>query len=201
MFDAALRPFVDRGLNPVGRVLVAAGVTANQVTIAGAGLGVLATLALALGQYELALWLVVLNRIADGVDGAVARCGGTSDFGGYLDIVADFIFYAAVPFAFAIADPGNAFAATFLIFSFIGTGSSFLAYAILAQRHNISTDIRGRKTFYYLGGLTEGAETILLFIAMLIWPSYFVYFAWGFGALCWITTATRIYAAYRQFHD
>ena len=147
------------------------------------------------------LWLVVLNRIADGVDGAVVRCGGTSDFGGYLDIVADFIFYAAVPFAFAIADPANALAATFLIFSFIGTGSSFLAYAILAEKHNISTDIRGRKTFYYLGGLTEGAETILLFIAMLIWPSYFVYFAWSFGALCWITTATRIYAAYRQFHD
>ncbi|MGB0583999.1 MAG: CDP-alcohol phosphatidyltransferase family protein, partial [Candidatus Puniceispirillaceae bacterium] len=49
--------------------------------------------------------------------------------------------------------------------------------------------------------LTEGTETILLFIAMLVWPDYFSVMAIIFGILCWVTTCTRIYAAYRQFND
>ena len=97
--------------------------------------------------------------------------------------------------------PENSLASAFLIFSFIGTASSFLAFAILAEKHNISTEIRGKKAFYYLGGLTEGGETILLLLAMVIWPSYFIFMAFGFGLLCWVTTITRIYAAYRQFSN
>ncbi|MFZ8992766.1 MAG: CDP-alcohol phosphatidyltransferase family protein, partial [Candidatus Puniceispirillaceae bacterium] len=89
----------------------------------------------------------------------------------------------------------------FLIFSFIGTASSFLGFAILAEKHQVTTEIRGKKTFYYLGGLTEGAETVLLLLAMLIWPDYFSIMALLFGLLCWVTTGTRIYAAYRQFND
>ena len=77
--------------------------------------------------------------------------------------------------------------------------SSFLGVAILAAKHNIETDIRGKKAFYYLGGLTEGSETILLLCAMALWPDYFAYLAWGFGLLCWVTTGTRIYSAYSMF--
>jgi len=199
MFDAALRPFVDRLLAPAGRYLAALGVTPNQVTIIGAMCGGMAAVMVAVGWFDLALWLVLANRLADGLDGAVARAGQRSDFGGYLDIVADFVFYSAIPFAFALADPANALAAAFLIFGFIGTASSFLAYAILAEKHHVTTDIRGAKSFYYLGGLTEGGETILLFVVMLIWPAWFIWLAWGFGCLCWITTSMRIHAAFRQF--
>jgi phosphatidylglycerophosphate synthase len=201
MLDPILRPLVDRGLNPLGRWLASSGVTANQVTLAGGVFGALAALAVAFGQFDLALWLILINRFADGLDGAVARAGRHSDFGGYLDIVCDFIFYSAIPFAFGVADPANALAAAFLIFSFIGTASSFLAYAILAEKHHISTEVRGRKSFFHLGGLTEGSETILLLLAMVVWPSHFPYFAWGFGVLCWVTTGTRIHAAFRQFYD
>lgn len=201
MFDAQIRPMIDQLLNPVGRALVRLGVTANQVTLAGAGFGLLATGCVAFEMFQTALWLVLLNRIADGVDGAVARASRSSDFGGYLDIVSDFIFYSAIPFAFALARPENALAAAFLIFSFIGTASSFLGFAILAEKHQVTTEIRGKKTFYYLGGLTEGAETVLLLLAMLIWPDYFSIMALLFGLLCWVTTGTRIYAAYRQFND
>ena len=108
--------------------------------------------------------LFLLNRVADGLDGAVARASMTTDFGGYLDIVCDFVFYSAIPFAFAVALPENAFASAFLIFSFIGTASSFLAFAILAEKHNISTEIRGKKAFYYLGGLTEGVKPSFCFL-------------------------------------
>ena len=201
MFDAQLRPLIDRLLNPIGRGLVTLGVTANQVTMIGAAFGLIAAGCAAAGLFYPALWFVIANRFIDGLDGAVARASLSSDFGGYIDIVSDFIFYSAFPLAFAVARPETALAAAFLIFSFIGTATSFLGFAILAEKHQVTTQIRGKKAFYYLGGLTEGTETILLFLAMLVWPDYFKHMAIIFGILCWVTTGTRIYAAYRQFND
>ena len=201
MFDAQIRPLIDRLLNPVGRGLAARGVKANNVTIIGVFFGLAATVCVAFELFDIAFWLILLNRVADGLDGAVARASSATDFGGYLDIVCDFVFYSSIPVGFAAAQPENALASSFLIFSFVGTASSFLAFAILAEKHNISTDIRGKKAFYYLGGLTEGTETILLLLAMVTWPSHFIFMAFGFGLLCWVTTITRIYAAYRQFAD
>jgi phosphatidylglycerophosphate synthase len=201
LFDAQIRPFMDRLLDPVGRGLAARGVKANHVTIVGVLFGLSAAACVAFQMFGIAFWLILLNRVADGLDGAVARGCGSTDFGGYLDIVCDFVFYSAIPFAFAVARQENALASAFLIFSFIGTASSFLAFAILAEKYHISTEIRGKKTFYYLGGLTEGTETIILLLAMVIWPSYFILMAFGFGFLCWVTTITRIYATYRQFSD
>ena len=201
MFDAQLRPLIDRLLNPIGRQLVRLGFTANQVTMIGAAFGLIAAGCVAAGLLYPALWFVILNRVIDGLDGAVARASRSSDFGGYLDIVSDFIFYSAIPLAFAVARPETALAATFLIFSFIGTATSFLGFAILAEKHHVTTQIRGKKAFYYLGGLTEGTETILLVLAMLVWPDYFSAMAIIFGTLCWVTTGTRIYAAYCQFND
>ena len=201
MFDAQLRPLIDRLLNPIGRGLVALDMTANQVTMIGAAFGLIAAGCVAAGLFYPALWFVIANRVIDGLDGAVARASRSSDFGGYLDIVSDFIFYSAIPMAFAVARPETALAAAFLIFSLIGTATSFLGFAILAEKHQVTTQIRGKKAFYYLGGLTEGTETILLFLAMLVWPDYFSLMAIVFGILCWVTTGTRIYAAYRQFND
>ena len=201
MFDAQLRPLIDRLLNPIGRGLAALGMTASQVTMIGAAFGLIAAGCVAAGLFYPALWFVIANRVIDGLDGAVARASRSSDFGGYLDIVSDFIFYSAIPLAFAVARPETALAAAFLIFSFIGTATSFLGFAILAEKHQVTTQICGKKAFYYLGGLTEGTETILLFLAMLVWPDYFSLMAIVFGILCWVTTGTRIYAAYRQFND
>ena len=180
---------------------MALGMTANQVTMIGAAFGLIAAGCVAAGLFYPALWFVIANRVIDGLDGAVARASRSSDFGGYLDIVSDFIFYSAIPMAFSVARPETALAAAFLIFSFIGTATSFLGFAILAEKHQVTTKIRGKKAFYYLGGLTEGTETILLFLAMLVWPDYFSLMAIVFGILCWVTTGTRIYAAYRQFND
>ena len=129
----------------------------------------------------------------------MARASGSSDLGAYLDITLDFIFYSAVPFGLAIANPDHALAAAFLIFSFVGTGSSFLAFAIIAQKRGISTEARGKKGFFYLGGLTEGGETIIFLIVVVTFPQAFMPLAWVFGALCWITTATRIWSAITRF--
>lgn len=198
MFDAALRPLVDRILDPVGCRLVGAGVSANQVTVVGFGFGIAAAIAVAAGASIMGVLFLAANRLCDGLDGAVARAGGPTDLGGFLDITLDFITYSAIVFAFAIVDPANATAAAFLIFSFVGTGTSFLAFAIIAQKRDISTDIRGKKSFFYLGGLTEGLETIIFLSGVILFPSYFGPLAWGFAGLCWITTATRITYAVRR---
>lgn len=201
MLDSHLRPFVDRCLNPVGGALARSGVTANQVSYVGFGFGLGAALAVALGSEMVAVLLIIANRLCDGLDGAVARASGTSDLGAYLDITLDFLFYSAVPFAFATLDPENALAACFLVFSFVGTGSSFLAFAIIAQKRGISTEIRGKKGFFYLGGLTEGSETIIFLVVVAWRPDLFVPLAWAFGCLCWITTATRVKYAIDRFSD
>ncbi|HUL07847.1 MAG TPA: CDP-alcohol phosphatidyltransferase family protein [Candidatus Acidoferrum sp.] len=199
MLDSYMRRMIDPPLDRAGRRLAAAGVPANGVTVAGFAAGLLAIPCLAAEWYGLALIAILLNRLADGLDGAVARHTALTDFGGYLDIVCDFIVYAAVAFGFALARPVNALPAAFLILSFVGTGSSFLAYAILAAKRGLSSEARGRKSLYYLGGLTEGTETIAFFAAFCFFPGAFPVLACIFGGLCWLTTAVRIATARRAF--
>ncbi|ODA22185.1 CDP-alcohol phosphatidyltransferase family protein [Photobacterium damselae] len=174
------------------------GISANQVTITGFIIGLFTLPALAFQRYDLALVFIVINRLLDGLDGAIARRQGITDCGGFLDITLDFIFYSLVPFGFVLADPNNnAIAGAFLIYSFIGTGSSFLAFAIMAGKRNIESPVYKQKSLYYIGGLTEGTETIACFILFCLFPSYFSIIAWIFGALCWVTTVTRIWAGYQ----
>lgn len=184
-------------LDAVGRRIAAAGISANALTLGGFAVGLLAVPLLAMGAYGAGLAAILINRLADGLDGAVARSAGASDLGGYLDIVCDFLFYAAVVFGFVLAAPENRLPGAFLLFAFIGTGSSFLAFAVLAARRGVETRARGAKSFYYVGGLTEGAETIALFVALCLFPRAFGPLAWLFGAACWVTTLTRMLEAWR----
>ncbi len=172
-------------------------VTANQVTVIGFAIGLTVIPLLAMKLYLLALLAILFNRLCDGVDGALARERGATDAGAYLDIVLDFIFYAAVVFGFALADPDqNALAAALLLFSFMGTGSSFLAFAIMAERGSIQSMQYPNKGFYYLGGLAEGTETIVLLLACCLFPAYFVWIAVVFSVICWLTTVTRVFGGY-----
>jgi phosphatidylglycerophosphate synthase len=129
----------------------------------------------------------------------VARARGLTDFGGYLDIVADFIFYVSVPLGFALADPANALPAALLLASFTLTGISFLAFATLAAKRGIETAAHGRKSFFYNTGLAEGAETIAVFIAMCLWPDWFATIAYGYAVLCLLTVIQRSFAARAAF--
>lgn len=201
MFDHRFRKLIDPPLDWVAATLTRTGLTANAVTVGGFVIGVGACVALAFRLDWLALGLIVANRIADGLDGALARRLGPTNLGGYLDIVLDFLFYSGVPFGFAVGRPEYALAACFLVFSFVGTGSSFLAFAAVAAKLGLTTEARGKKAIYYLGGLTEGAETIAVFVLICIFPDWFAWIAWVFGGLCWVTTVTRIgtsMAALRQ---
>lgn len=201
MLDRIVRPYIDPPLNRAGRILANAGISANAVTLGGFVIGAAAIPAIGTGHYLIGLALLLANRLSDGLDGAVARVRGPTDLGGYLDIVCDFILYSGWAFAFALADPAYAIPAAFLMLSFMGTGASFLAYAIFAAKRGITTEISGSKSLYYLGGLTEGTETILIFMAFCLAPQYFAVMAYAFAAACWITTASRILAAARSFRE
>lgn len=178
------------------------GLKADHITLLGFLIGVLALPALAMQAYDIALVCIILNRIFDGLDGAVARIQGITDSGGFLDITLDFLFYSLVPFGFVLADPSaNAVAGALLIFAFIGTGCSFLAFAIMASKRQIENPVYQHKSLYYIGGLTEGTETIACFVLFCILPQHFALIAYIFAALCWVTTASRIWAGYQTLKD
>ena len=198
MLDRAARRLIDPVLEQLAVAAQQRALTAYQVTVAGFACGLAAMAAIALQSYGLGLLLLLANRLADGVDGALARRNGATDLGGYLDIVLDFIIYSGAAFAFALAQPDHAVAAAFLIFSFMGTGSSFLAFAIFAAKRKLDGEEAANKSFYYLGGITEGTETILLFVVVLLFPGWFPAAAYIYGTLCWLTTVGRIGAAVQR---
>ena len=172
-------------------------ISANTITLTGFAVGVMVVPLLWFKLYSVAMTVILVNRFFDGIDGAVARKYGTTNLGGYLDITCDFIFYSVVILGFALTDPeNNGLAAAFLIFSFIGTGSSFLAFAAAAEKQGISSDAHGLKAFYFLGGLTECTETILFFVIICIYPEYFPLLAVVFGSICWITVLGRFGSAF-----
>ena len=201
MLDAHVRPFLAGPLDRLAALAIRWGWSAHGVTAAGFGLGLLGCVLIAADAPRTGLALILFNRLLDGIDGAVARRTAMTDLGGFLDILADFLIYAAVPFAFAVREPAQAMPAAFLMLSFVGTGTSFLAYAAVAARRGIVTAAHGPKAIYYLGGLAEGSETIFVFVLMGLRPDWFAVLAYGFGALCWVTTAGRVWSAIAAFGE
>jgi phosphatidylglycerophosphate synthase len=200
MLDTVTRPLINRPLNSAGRSLARLGVTANTVTIAGLVIGLLAAVAIATQYFVAAFALIVANRIADGLDGAVARTSAPTDRGGYLDIVVDYVFYGSVPLAFAIADPAqNALPAAALLAGFCLTCASFLTFATIAAKRGLETEAHGRKSFFYSTGLVEGTETIAFFLLMAALPAWFPTLAWIFAALCVLTAIQRSALAMKLF--
>ena len=192
MIDAKLLPLQRRLLRPMVLGLVTFGVRADQVTITGFLVGIVALPLLASEQYIWALVFILLNRLLDGIDGEVARLTITTDRGAFLDIALDFVFYALIPLGFALANvTENALAAAVLLAAFVGTGSSFLAFSLMAQKRKLHAQKFPSKGLYYLGGLTEGAETIAVFVAFCLWPNLFTPLAYGFAFACGLTTLSR----------
>jgi len=202
MFDDRIRPLIDPVLNRMGRRLASLGVRANAVTLTGLALGLVSALMIALGASTWALVPLLASRLADGLDGAVARATRKTDFGGYLDIGSDFLFYGAVPLAFVWLDPeSNGLAGAFLLTSFYFNAASFLGFAILAEKHEMKSDARGTKSLYFTGGLLEGTETIGFFVLLCLVPQFFAPLAWIFGALCFVTALSRVLLARKVFPE
>lgn len=200
MFDGALKRKIDPALDAAGRALAARGVGADQVTIAGLVVGLAAAGLIAAGFLLAGLAVLLLSRLLDGIDGAVARHTSRTDFGGFLDIVLDFVFYGAIPLAFVVLDPGrNAVAGAVLIFAFYVNGASFLAFAVVAEKRGLSSLARGEKSIYFTTGLAEATETFAAFALMCLFPGHFPLVAFAFAAICLYTAVSRIVLARHLF--
>ena len=200
MLDRLALRLIEPLVTRLARGLVRLSVSADQLTLTGFAIGLSSAALIAQGAYLTGLALLLLSRLCDGLDGAVARLTHTTDRGGFLDITLDFIFYAAIPLAFAVADPAaNALAAAVLLAAFMGTGSSFLAFAVIAAKRGLASTAYPNKSIYFLGGLTEATETLAVMVAMCLWPAQFALLALIFSALCGITTATRLWWGWRTF--
>jgi phosphatidylglycerophosphate synthase len=200
MIDARLLPLQRALLQRPALLLSRLGIHADAITLCGFLVGLLAFAALVAGQWMTALALILANRILDGLDGAVARIKGATDRGAFLDIALDVVFYALVPLGFAIHDPtANALPGAILIASFIGTGSSFLAFSVVATKQGRRPEAFPAKGIFYVGGLAEGFETIAVFIALCLLPDYFAEIAYAFAAICAVTTVLRWYQGWVVF--
>ena len=200
MLDGMLKRRLDPLLAGLASGLHRSGIRPNTITSIGLGLGLAAALAIALGHLWIGLTLILVSRLCDGLDGALARLRQPTDLGGYLDIVFDYIFYGAIPLGFALADPtSNALPSAVLLMSFYANGASFLGFAIIAAKRGLTTEARGQKSLYFTTGLAEASETLFVFALACLSPAWFPWLAYGFAALCVVTTASRIALAIRLF--
>jgi phosphatidylglycerophosphate synthase len=198
MLDRYATALIKPAVNAVGKSLARAGVTADQLTWAAFFIGLGAAFLIASSAYLMAAAAILLSRSCDALDGAVARQSQPTDRGGFLDITLDFLFYASIPLAFAVADPAhNALAAATLLAAFVGTASSFLAFAAIASKRGLHSTDYPDKSLYFLGGLTEATETLMLFTAMCLWPQHFAPLAYVFAVACCITIATRLWYGWK----
>jgi phosphatidylglycerophosphate synthase len=197
MFDARLRRVIDPALVGLAKALSNTRISANALTLLGIPIAVAAAYAIYQHTFFAALLLIAANRLLDGLDGMVARIKGPTPLGGYLDILADFAFYVAIPIAFGLSDPENLSAALLLVGAFTLTGVSFLAYASVAANVGIQESEHGPKGFLYTTGLMEGGETIFFFVVMCAFPKWFIPLALIFTALCLLTVFQRSWLAWR----
>ena len=198
MLDGWARRRLDPLLDRLAARLAAAGATPNAITVGACAVGLLAAAAIAAQWYLVGLALLLISRLGDGLDGAVASITGKTDLGGFLDIVLDFVFYGAIPLGFVLADPAaNAVAGAALIFSFYVNGGSFLAYAVMAEKRGLKTEKRGEKSLFFTTGLAEATETIAFFVAFCLFPAWFSVLAGIFAVLCLYTATSRILLAAR----
>jgi phosphatidylglycerophosphate synthase len=203
MLDRYASSLIQPVVDGMARAIVRTGIKADHITLMAFILGLVAAFSIATRAYFMGAAFILFSRLCDALDGAVARQTQVTDAGGYLDITLDFLFYASIPLAFAIANPrANALPAAALLAAFIGTGTSFLAFAALAAKRDLVQERAdgsanpSAKSLYFLGGLTEATETLGFFIAMCLWPRYFVQLSMAFTALCCVTIGTRIYTGW-----
>jgi phosphatidylglycerophosphate synthase len=200
MLDRAATTLLKPLVNGLAKVLKRHGVRANQITVTGFLIGLIAAVLIANSAYLTGAAAIFISRLCDGLDGAVARLTHPTDRGGFLDITLDFLFYASIPLAFALSDPArNALPAAVLLAAFVGTGSSFLAFAVIAAKRGLTSLDYPEKSFYFLGGLTEATETLAFFAAMCFWPAHFIELAYVFALLCGVTVLTRLWWGWRAF--
>ena len=192
MIDTKLNNFLRPYLIFLAKIIIKLNVSANFITFLGFFFGLCCFYSVINFYFMGAFLFLVLNRFCDGLDGAVARLLGPTDIGAFYDITLDFVFYSLFPIAFIFVDIKNTYAICFLLLSFVSTQTTFLASAWIIEKNKILVSTKQKKSFFYIGGITEGFETIICFILMLLFYESVELIAYIFGTLCWITSISRL---------
>lgn len=199
MFLDQLRKVTAPALHAPAAQISRLGAHANVVTVTGFVIGLCAIPAIATHHYWLGLGLIVLNRICDALDGAIARQGAVKPLGQFLDMTLDLIFFAGLPFAFALADPARGLAAAFFVFGILASGVSSLAFTVVAEEQGASVTPRGYIPLGYLARLMEDGEFFVAFAIACVSPNVFSVVAYIVGVLCFMTAGARIAVAVARF--
>ena len=192
MFDKQINKILKPTLDVLAKNLSQLKIQANAVTAAGFFFGLCCFYFIVNNMFIYASIFLFLNRFCDGLDGALARLIGQTDIGAFYDIVSDFLFYSLFPLSFILLDIENTYPICFLLLSFVATQTTFLASAWIIEKNKLLISENQKKSFFYIGGITEGFETIICFIMMILFYDYINYIAYIFGTLCWITFTTRV---------
>jgi len=200
MFDRQIQNFTQKPLKYIAKLFIKF-ISPNQMTLIGFGFGILMCISIVIDQYLIGILFLFLNRLCDGLDGAMARLTAPTPLGGYLDIVLDFLVYGGFVLSFGLTEQNYTFLSMVLLFCYIGTGTTFLAKAAILPsltHQNQKNDIP--KSFHYAVGLVEGSETIVFMVLCLLFPNLFVYLSSIFIALCLITIVFRIIVCYKELN-
>jgi len=203
MFDRSIQRLTQKPLSILGKFLLKI-FKPNQITIIGFLFGIVMCFLIFIHSYFLAILFLFLNRLCDGLDGVMARQTSPSPLGAYLDIILDFIIYAAFVLVFSLENEINLLTGVFLLFTYICTGTTFLTQAIIQpqldysqQQDSIEDEIP--KSFIYASGLIEGTETIFFMFLCLIMPKAFPILGFLFSILCLITAIARVIIFYKKY--
>ena len=192
MFDGQINKTLKPLLDFLAKKLSQFNIQPNVVTLIGFCFGICCFYFIVKEMFIYAFIFLFLNRFCDGLDGALARLVGQTDIGAFYDIISDFLFYSLYPISFIFLDVENAYSICFLLLSFVATQTTFLASAWIVEKNKLLISKNQKKSFFYIGGITEGFETIICFIMMLLFYEYINYISYIFGILCWITFITRV---------
>lgn len=209
MFDARLRPLLAPALDRVAGWLDRPWISPDRLTGVNLLLGLVSAVLAATQQWLPALAAWLLCRLADGVDGPLARRRRRSSLagqdcqnsgrGGFWDISADFIVYGATVAGVAVGATA-AFDAPWLpflavMFAYYINGSVFLAFSSIAEKTGRQKD--DGRSLSFLEGLAEGAETVLVHSLWLIFPAFAWQIATIWAILVLVSATQRIISGYR----
>jgi len=192
MFDTFMRRLKDRLIEPLAAQL--GSVSPAFITFLGLLTGLTAAFLGAIGSVVPSLLVWFLSRILDGLDGLVARrFNRQSDFGGYLDIVCDFVVYAAVPIGLTLAHPTtiNFIALAVMLSSFYVNAASWIYLSALLEKRT-ARDASTQTSIIMPTGLIGGTESITAFSIFLLFPAYLAPLFGIFSALVFVTVIQRL---------
>ncbi|MCX6463652.1 MAG: CDP-alcohol phosphatidyltransferase family protein [Pseudonocardiales bacterium] len=202
MFDARARRLLARPLDRAAAALDVPGVTPDRLTVLGLVLGLASAGAAALGWWAAAVLLWWASRLADGLDGPLARRRGGRDAGagGFLDITADFTVYGATVVGVAVGSSaalgdGPLWPFLLVLLAYYVNGAAFLAFSSIAERTGRTID--DGRSLSFLGGLAEGVETVVVHTLWLLLPFWAPQIAVVWAAVVGVSAAHRVVGGYR----